>query len=1333
MQLDQLLPAWVSWFTATNIMWVLVALVAAIIAWIGLLAVRNPVLVKIGLRNIPRRPTQAALIIVGLTLSTVIIVASLSTGDTLNYSLRRHAVNAYGKIDQVMAPPLLSVFASLAGASEGEEVDISALDLEGGLSGLLQLVENGLPGINEARYDELRARVQEEPLIDGVAPSIILPTIVRNVTSGQNEPLGFVFGVNEDYDTDFGLHTVDGEAVHMEELRPGVGNIFETAANLFGMATSYAADMGLGQIQVSDVAAAIAAAGAALTTAQEGDLSAALESLGGEDAAAALEELGISQENLDALGVDLSGATDAAAAAGEMLSTINLTTLRSEIDRVLGEVGLELRQGDVYLNRLGAQQLDAQVGDILEIYIGPIPLPYRVKGIVDEAGPMGALTPVVMMPLAEVQQLYFMQGRVNAVLVSNQGDEIEGIDHTAAAGDRLRVLALDDGAVERTLALLRDPAVRPTLDRAAANVQARDLFGDEEGAPASLDMFRAVFDQAGTIERIRGLPAALDENDPAALRELLARGELRTWLLGLPLPEEQAAALRAAVGELSEMELVDPLNKATVVTLASGAGAVFTSVFSVFGIFSILAGVLLIFLIFVMLAAERRAEMGMARAVGVQRGQLVQMFVTEGMVYDLVAAVLGVALGLAVSYAMVGFLGGLFNRLSGQISEYGGVFNFVFRTTPTSVIIAYCIGVLFTFIVVTFSAGRVSRLNISTALRDLPEPERIATSRAGRTAQIVLGPFLAALGGYLVYYGATRSLSLVQLGVSLLVLGAAFFVRWLLLRREVRSDRIQRWVYTTIGLGLLAVWGLPWERWLGRSGANLLDQGAGVLINIVLTGPLIILGAIMVVMFNADAFTWLVTKLLGGVGVLTPVLKTAIAYPLSSRFRTGMAMLLFAIIISTVTVMAVVIRATETFVRPDEERTAGFDISTGFSLLAFFNPIGDLEARLESTPGAPTAQIAAVGAVASLDGYGIQSGAAGEAEGFVPVKGVNSGYARQAGQVYSLLSRAPGYTDDAAVWEALATRSDVALVSRDLLFETTESAAEPQVPAWVATLEAEEAAQDAAERANRADGAGGAAAGQPEVQWGRALRLAGVTRADAALPEIYLELESADPQVENIQRVQVIGVLAEPGTLAGDGVLVNRDAFSAIAGKPFEGESYYFKVAEGADVRQVAQALESAFAGNAINTTVMAESFAQGQAVTRGVLQLFQGFMALGLLVGIAALGVISSRTVVERRQQVGMLRAIGFQPSMVAFSFLLEASFIAITGLIIGAAAGVLLGEVMVGQFYQEMSGGRAFPMPWGQIGWIVLAAWLFSLLATILPAVQAARIYPAEALRYE
>jgi putative ABC transport system permease protein len=106
---------------------------------------------------------------------------------------------------------------------------------------------------------------------------------------------------------------------------------------------------------------------------------------------------------------------------------------------------------------------------------------------------------------------------------------------------------------------------------------------------------------------------------------------------------------------------------------------------------------------------------------------------------------------------------------------------------------------------------------------------------------------------------------------------------------------------------------------------------------------------------------------------------------------------------------------------------------------------------------------------------------------------------------------------------------------------------------------------------------------------------------------------------------------------------------------------------------------------------------------------------------------------VVERRQQIGMLRAIGYQKRMIALSFVLEASFIAITGLLIGAGAGLVLGESIVQTFFIALTPETTFALPWGQIGLILLFAYLFALLTTIVPAYQAAKTYPAEALRYE
>jgi putative ABC transport system permease protein len=127
-----------------------------------------------------------------------------------------------------------------------------------------------------------------------------------------------------------------------------------------------------------------------------------------------------------------------------------------------------------------------------------------------------------------------------------------------------------------------------------------------------------------------------------------------------------------------------------------------------------------------------------------------------------------------------------------------------------------------------------------------------------------------------------------------------------------------------------------------------------------------------------------------------------------------------------------------------------------------------------------------------------------------------------------------------------------------------------------------------------------------------------------------------------------------------------------------------------------------------------------------------QAFMGLGLLVGIAAVGVIAFRTVVERRQQIGMLRAIGYKKNTVALSFLLESSFVTILGVTSGILLGLWLAYFLVtgDDFPAE---GEAFHIPWTEITVIGVFTVLASLLMTWIPSRQAAGVPTAEALRYE
>lgn len=1446
-----------------NIAWGLLGVVSCILIVLALLAWRNPVLYKIGLRNIPRRATQSVLIVVGLTLSTIIIVASFATGDTLNVSVRRQAVAAYGNIDEIIAPPLISLFTSLGASGQETEESAAAQEelsqlFEGGLTSVLTILDGGLPGISTDRLAQLKLEAAEEPLIDGVAGSILFPTIIRNTSTGQGEPLGFIFAVDDDYDQTFGLNTIAGQPVEIESLTPGVGNIFLRANELFSMVGDLGQRAGI-DLSISNVATVVAAAGALLAGAQEGDLAnmqislETLEEMGIDTQP--LEDAGISEINLGELiesvpgleqllsptveggsvistsvvgtpvggtsvistpvvgtpvvgtsvvgtpvvstsvvGTSVITATNAgtltitttdapttdapttdtlttdtpttdtpttdapttdapttdapptgvpatdtpptdtpptdapptgvlaglAAQAGNVLGSINLATMGSELDRVLGEYGLQLRQGDLYLNRIGAERLNAQPGDVLELFIGPIPVPFRVKAIVEEASPVGALLPVAVMRLDEAQKLLFMGGKVNNVLVSNQGDMLGGVEHTDAVSQRLSVLAMDPEGLEKAVEILRRPDVLARV-RTESEKGLEGFIGEDDVPPIIAGIITSFAPGINTaIDSMAALPAALD--DPASdtggisseLRTLLADNNVRSWLLGLRLPGDANSELASAFGTLNSFDVLTPLSKQTVLMASDIGGSLFTSLFSVFGFFSVIAGILLIFLIFVMLAAERRSEMGIARAIGVQRGHLVEMFVSEGMVYSVAAATLGVLLGLGISFVMIEYLGSIINNVAGQVSGgTAGILSIAFQVSPLSIAISWSLGLLLTFIVVFWSSWRVSRLNIVAAIRNLPdETNARRMSWWGRISRWILPIVLLLLAWRFVTWGLDLTLwTSVLIGATFALFGGFFLLGRILEYTNMRRATIDRIVYTFIGLGLLGLWITPWQRVLPQMG---LDDFAGdptqILAVFAIGGPMIITGAIMAIMFNADFFTWITDKLFGGIGALTPILKTAIAWPLSTRFRTGMAMVLFAMIMATVIIMSMVISATQSLIVLTPRQSGGFEIQTSETLLSFFDPITDLTAKVEEAKAdfPLLNEIAHVGSVGSRQILATPE-LEGSSAGYVDLAGMSDGFIEQAATIYPLALRAAGYETDAAVWEALRTRDDAVIV-RDWVTAPAEGEAPgpPPIDEEFAFLED----------------------GPPRRDVYTRLHVAGADPESDQLPELWLELSNETEFGTRTRRVQVIGVLDDGEQLVNSAMQGNQTLLNDLAGEVVKPSRNYVKVNEGADVEAVAQELERAFLGNGLDASIMAASIAQGREFTRNILGLLQGFMALGLLVGIAGLGVISTRTVVERRQQVGMLRSIGYQARMVALSFLLESSFIAVTGILIGALTGIVLGLNIVNLTFSNIA---EFHMPWGSIIGIVVLAWAASLLTTALPAWQASRIYPAEALRYE
>ena len=129
------------------------------------------------------------------------------------------------------------------------------------------------------------------------------------------------------------------------------------------------------------------------------------------------------------------------------------------------------------------------------------------------------------------------------------------------------------------------------------------------------------------------------------------------------------------------------------------------------------------------------------------------------------------------------------------------------------------------------------------------------------------------------------------------------------------------------------------------------------------------------------------------------------------------------------------------------------------------------------------------------------------------------------------------------------------------------------------------------------------------------------------------------------------------------------------------------------------------------------------------VLLLMQAYLALGLLVGVTGLGVITVRAVVERRQEIGAMRALGFTRRMVRDMFLLEIALIAVLGIVIGMSLGIFLAYDVFQTYFAQVG---VFTVPVGQLAVIAAIAFGFALVTTASPALRASKLPPAQTLRH-
>jgi putative ABC transport system permease protein len=779
--------------------------------------------------------------------------------------------------------------------------------------------------------------------------------------------------------------------------------------------------------------------------------------------------------------------------------------------------------------------------------------------------------------------------------------------------------------------------------------------------PASMRVRDVVrYDGGGTTDSGALMP--LD----AAQRLLGQHGRIKHVLVSNRGDAQSGAELtdvvvRRLAPALAPLGLEADATKQDAIEAADEAGNAFMAFFTTFGTFSIAAGILLIFLIFVMLAAERRGELGIARAIGTRRGHLVQMFLFEGIAYDLLAALVGALLGAGVAYAMVAVMAKAFSTQG---------FDIEFAASPRSLVIAYALGVLLTLAVVALSAWRVSRMTVAAALRNLPEP--VAPSRRRRIAVALLG---VGFGLLLAASGAAGGQATpLMLGISLVLVGAVP-----ILRLAGVPDRL---AFTATGLTVVVLWMLPWSVWEAVFGKLAMDFSTWIV-----AGLMVVVGMVWTIMYNAEALLAGTARVFGRSRALAPMLRMAMAYPLSARFRTGVTLAMFTLVVFTLVTGTTSSGSFMAAFNDKDVFGGGFDVRGS---TAAATPLDDMRATLAGTDRARPGDFRTVASQSFLPVDARQLGTGRNAEPY-PVRGLDDAFLSRTS--FGLGAIAHGYGSARDVWAAMARRSGLAVVDSFV------------VP--------------------RRDQFGFNAAPAD-------FKVTGFFYDDKTFAPIPLELR--DPQTGRRTRVTIIGVLKETAPLEMSGISTSQDTLSAAFPGRARPTVHYFELAPGVDAERAAARLESAFLGSGMQADSIQDVLEDATAASRTFNLIIQGFMALGLVVGVAALGVISARAIVERRQQIGVLRAIGFRRGMVQAALLLESSFVALTAIVVGAGLGLLLADNIVRDSRQQPSWENlSLVVPWLNLAIIFAVVYAVALLATLAPALRASRIRPAEALRYE
>lgn len=738
-----------------------------------------------------------------------------------------------------------------------------------------------------------------------------------------------------------------------------------------------------------------------------------------------------------------------------------------------------------------------------------------------------------------------------------------------------------------------------------------------------------------------------------------------------------------------EMSLSIQTVKLDAMEQAEASSGVLSAMFLVFGSFTIAAGVLLVVTIVMMLVDVRQKEYATVRALGFTRSDLRYMTLIEGSI----AAFFGCGIGSLLGMGLAWFIGIGFS----SVFANAGTDVFTFHVDPSSLASGWFWGFHLSLLTLFFSALWSSRLIIVHALKSVPQriPKHVPWAMYIFLI-LMAGASLASFGLFFIGGQEVAHSMWILFGCSalLFIMPILFWVLPVFrARRNIDGTlpvfrEAPRKTIGWSGVALLVWTALP----------SSLDPVRNDLVpnelSFILMGLVQVLAGVFVLAALAPMMIrglLRLPKLSSG-----PVLPVALSYPLQKPLRTAVVMGMFSITVFSVIVLSGYTLQFDNYSSSFVEESEGeFELMLSSSRsrpLQLEGPVDEWGLNNSNVE-----QIDAVGRV-----YRAQAFLENEQETRSPyiLRGVDEGFVNHGGISLHIWDDDLGDSSEEA-WISMYQRTDVVFV--DASFGLESSLDGTSIGIFPVKVGENMTIIDSKQPSHR-----------------RVVTVGGILEQSSYLFSAGVWMPS-EPVIEQYE-----------GDLTRVYVSVSPDS-QASTSFDSEGVSYYEAAGKSKEEREAAaelgQQMSQDLEKEGIQVSLIAEEVALIQSLVLSILALFEGYLSIGLVIGIAGIGVVTYRSVSERRKHIGMLRAIGYTQGMVMRIHVVEVTWVSLLGILNGIVVGLLFHIGLHSAVWEKE--GASLVLPWMTAIVMFLGGWILVFLSTLMPVRAASKIPPSEALR--